>query len=169
MKCPNCSHEWTPSSSELAAEAGRKGGAATSRAKTRAARANAKLGGWPKGKKRGKRKRKWHDKDCPAYAGNDTTTALCECGFSDAVYASQRKRRTRDEKILGSLAGQAESLRSGFKDANQIAHGVVAKAEKLTGGFIVPGNAPHRKITQQGRPPQPLKVLPSPKSPKRGR
>lgn len=52
MKCPNCSHEWTPDSSELAAEAGRKGGQATSRAKARAARRNAKLGGWPKGKKR---------------------------------------------------------------------------------------------------------------------
>jgi hypothetical protein len=92
MKCPKCSHEWTPDSSELAAEFGRR----SSKAKTRAARANARLGGWPKGKKRGKRK----------------------------------------------------------PDANQIAHGVVAKAEKLT---------------RQGRPPQRLKVLPSPKSPKRGR
>lgn len=96
MKCPNCSHQWTPDSSELAAEAGRKGGTATSRAKTRAARANAKLGGWPKGKKRGKRK----------------------------------------------------------PDANQIAHGVVAQAEK---------------ITLQGPVPRRLKVLPSPKAPKRGR
>lgn len=95
MKCPNCSHEWTPDSSELAAEAGRKGGQATSRAKARAAKRNAKLGGWPKGKKRGPR-----------------------------------------------------------KDANQLAHSIVAKAEK---------------ITQQGRAPQRLKVLPSPKSPKRGR
>lgn len=36
---------------------GRLGGQATSEAKTRAVRANAKLGGWPKGRKRGKRKR----------------------------------------------------------------------------------------------------------------
>lgn len=95
MKCPNCSHEWTPGSSELAAEAGRKGGQATSRAKARAAKRNAKLGGWPKGKKRGP-----------------------------------------------------------HKDANQIAHGIVAQAEK---------------ITRQGPSPRRLKVLPSPKSPKRGR
>lgn len=84
MKCPKCSHEWTPDSSELAAEFGRR----TSTAKARAARRNAKLGGWPKGKKRGKRK----------------------------------------------------------PDANQIAHGVVAKAERLT---------------RQGRVPPKLKVLPS--------
>jgi hypothetical protein len=37
-------------------EYARLGGSATSRAKTKAARANAKLGGWPKGRKRGKRK-----------------------------------------------------------------------------------------------------------------
>ena len=36
---------------------GRLGGKATSEAKASAARENAKLGGWPKGKKRGKRKR----------------------------------------------------------------------------------------------------------------
>jgi hypothetical protein len=36
---------------------GRLGGQATSEAKSRAVRENAKLGGWPKGKKRGKRKR----------------------------------------------------------------------------------------------------------------
>lgn len=51
MKCPKCQNEWKPSSSELAAEFGRR----TSKAKTKAARANAKLGGWPKGKKRGPR------------------------------------------------------------------------------------------------------------------
>jgi hypothetical protein len=52
VKCPQCSYEWTPDNSELAAEFGRR----TSKAKTKAARLNAKLGGWPKGKKRGKRK-----------------------------------------------------------------------------------------------------------------
>lgn len=52
MKCPRCSYEWTPDASEIAAEFGRR----TSKAKARAARRNAKLGGWPKGKKRGKRK-----------------------------------------------------------------------------------------------------------------
>ena len=115
MKCPNCSHDWTPDRDEVLSEYARLGGSATSRAKTKAARANAKLGGWPKGKKRGPRK-------------------------------------SYEEKVLGSLAGQAERLRSG--DANTLAHSIVAKAEK---------------ITQQGRPPQRLKVLPSPKAPKRGR
>ncbi len=36
-----------------AVDLGRLGGRATSRAKARAARRNAKLGGWPKGRKRG--------------------------------------------------------------------------------------------------------------------
>jgi len=96
MKCPNCSHDWTPERDEVLSEYARLGGSATSRAKTKAARANAKLGGWPKGKKRGKRK----------------------------------------------------------PDANQVAHGIVAKAERLT---------------QQARSPRLPKVLPSPKAPKRGR
>lgn len=96
MKCPNCSHEWTPDGSELAAEMGKKGGSQTSRAKARAAKRNAKLGGWPKGKKRGPRK----------------------------------------------------------PDANQVAHSVVAQAEK---------------ITRQVHTPRRLKVLPTPKSPKRAR
>lgn len=111
MKCPNCSHDWTPERDEVLSEYARLGGSATSRAKTKAARANAKLGGWPKGKKRGKRK----------------------------------------------------------KDANQIAHGIVAEAERRS--IDVPGE-PKRYdhyITQQGRPPQRLKVLPSPKAPKRAR
>lgn len=60
---------------QAAVALGRLGGIATSKRKADAARRNAKLGGWPKGKKRGKR----------------------------------------------------------FKrDANQIAHGVVAQAEQLT-------------------------------------
>jgi hypothetical protein len=37
---------------------GRLGGSARTAAKTKAARANAKKGGWPKGKKRGPRIRK---------------------------------------------------------------------------------------------------------------
>jgi hypothetical protein len=37
---------------------GRRGGQASSPAKTAAARKNAKLGGWPKGKPRGPRKKK---------------------------------------------------------------------------------------------------------------
>jgi hypothetical protein len=85
-QCPHCGSE---------INVGALLGSAKSKAKTRAARANAKLGGWPKGKKRGKRK----------------------------------------------------------KDANQVAHGIVAQAEK---------------ITRQGPSPRRLKVLPSPKSPKRG-
>ena len=41
---------------KTAAQFGRLGGKATSEAKAKAARENGKLGGWPKGKKRGPRK-----------------------------------------------------------------------------------------------------------------
>jgi hypothetical protein len=41
--------------SQAAAVMGRKGGKKTSHAKTEAVRKNAKLGGWPKGKKRVRR------------------------------------------------------------------------------------------------------------------
>ena len=47
MNCPHCGKE---------INIGSLLGSVTSKAKTRAARRNAKLGGWPKGKKRGKRK-----------------------------------------------------------------------------------------------------------------
>ena len=106
MKCPHCGNEIN-----VGQLIGRLGGQVTSRAKTKAARANAKLGGWPKGKKRGKR-----------------------------VDAKRQPWTTVFPRTI--------------QDANQIAHGVVAKAEKLT---------------RQGRPPQRLKVLPSPKAPKRAR
>lgn len=48
MNCPRCGGEINPAALL---------GSMSSPAKARAARANAKLGGWPKGKKRGKRKR----------------------------------------------------------------------------------------------------------------
>ena len=48
MKCPHCGNE---------INIGSLLGSVTSKAKARASRKNAKLGGWPKGKKRGKRKR----------------------------------------------------------------------------------------------------------------
>ena len=48
MKCPHCGKEINPAAML---------GSISSPAKAEAARANAKLGGWPKGKKRGKRKR----------------------------------------------------------------------------------------------------------------
>lgn len=48
MKCPHCGGAINPAALL---------GSMTSQAKAEAARANAKLGGWPKGKKRGKRKR----------------------------------------------------------------------------------------------------------------
>lgn len=109
MKCPHCGNEIN-----VGALIGAEGGKARSKAKTRAARANAKLGGWPKGKKRGKRK---------------------------------PFRLAKGVKIVGHEIVHVP-------DANQIAHGIVAKAEKLT---------------RQGQSPQRLKVLPSPKSPKRAR
>gem|GEM_PF-5513158 len=107
MKCPNCSHDWTPDRDEVLSEYARLGGSATSRAKTKAARANAKLGGWPKGKKRGRKN----------------------------VRKIKTSEHVKDE------------------DSNTLAHRVVGVAER---------------ITQQGPAPRRLKVLPSPKSPKRG-
>ena len=47
MNCPHCGKE---------INIGSLLGSTTSKRKARAARRNAKLGGWPKGKKRGKRK-----------------------------------------------------------------------------------------------------------------
>lgn len=47
MKCPHCGGEINPAALL---------GSIKSAAKAKASRANAKLGGWPKGKKRGKRK-----------------------------------------------------------------------------------------------------------------
>lgn len=53
----------------LAAQSlGRLGGLAKSEAKTAAARANAKKGGWPKGKKR---KKKWDTEPCGSGAVNN--------------------------------------------------------------------------------------------------
>lgn len=49
MKCPHCGKE---------INIGSLLGSTTSKAKARAARRNAKLGGWPKGRKRGKRRPK---------------------------------------------------------------------------------------------------------------
>lgn len=48
MKCPKCGTEINPAAML---------GSISTPAKAQAARENAKLGGWPKGKKRGKRKR----------------------------------------------------------------------------------------------------------------
>ena len=48
MKCPHCGKEINPAAML---------GSISTPAKAEAARENAKLGGWPKGKKRGKQKR----------------------------------------------------------------------------------------------------------------
>lgn len=48
MNCPHCGKEINPAAML---------GSISTPAKAQAARENAKLGGWPKGKKRGKRKR----------------------------------------------------------------------------------------------------------------
>lgn len=55
FKCEACGHDNEIDATTAAAAFGSLGGSATSRRKARAARANAKLGGWPKGKKRGPR------------------------------------------------------------------------------------------------------------------
>lgn len=56
MKCPNCGND---------INIGAIIGSQTSKAKAAAARRNAKLGGWPKGKKRGKRKERPADANAP--------------------------------------------------------------------------------------------------------
>lgn len=60
------------------------------------------------------------------------------------------KAKTAAARANGAKGGRP---RKEPQDANALAHSIVAKAEKLT---------------QQGKPPLALKVLPSPKSPKRG-
>jgi hypothetical protein len=59
MKCPHCQNE---------INIGELLGSVTSKAKARAARANGKLGGWPKGKKRGKRKKRPSDANALAHS-----------------------------------------------------------------------------------------------------
>ncbi len=128
MKCPHCGNEIN-----VGALIGAEGGKARSRAKTRAARANAKLGGWPKGKKRRKRK--------------------------------PPMRLAKGVEIIGH-----EIL--AWPDANQIAHGVVAKAAKIAATVTLTRDRDADgipKITRQGPSPRRLKVLPSPKSPKLAR
>jgi hypothetical protein len=51
IKCPHCNGEVEVNPASLL-------GSRTSEAKAAASKANAKLGGWPKGKKRGPRKTK---------------------------------------------------------------------------------------------------------------
>lgn len=69
MKCPHCGNE---------INIGSLLGSATSKAKARAARRNAKLGGWPKGKKRGKRK----PSDPNVIAHNNPTVSYESCKIS---------------------------------------------------------------------------------------
>lgn len=59
MKCPHCGN---------AINVGALLGSVKSKAKTEAARENAKLGGWPKGKKRGKRKKRPTDPNALAHS-----------------------------------------------------------------------------------------------------
>lgn len=65
MKCPHCGGAINPAALL---------GSMTSPAKAEAARANAKLGGWPKGKKRGKKRR----------VARRPNAALCDPAHGDA-------------------------------------------------------------------------------------
>lgn len=71
MKCPHCGKEINPAAML---------GSISSPAKAEAARENAKLGGWPKGKKRGKRKRNARRRNTeasePAAIGQRKTNAV---------------------------------------------------------------------------------------------
>lgn len=59
MKCPHCGNELN---------IGSLLGSTTSKRKAAAARRNAKLGGWPKGKKRGKRNKRPMDANTLAHS-----------------------------------------------------------------------------------------------------
>lgn len=80
------------------------------------------------------------------------------------------KAKTAAARANGAKGGRPRKEPS---DANALAHGIVAKAEKLTtarGEFLaVREELRGAAAMLQGKPPQPLKVLPSPKSPIRGR
>jgi hypothetical protein len=52
MSDPQANADWEDARAAWCAENGRKGGSAKSPAKTRAARRNARKGGWPKGRPR---------------------------------------------------------------------------------------------------------------------
>ena len=78
MKCPHCGKEINPAAML---------GSISTPAKAEAARENAKLGGWPKGKKRGKRS---------AWPGGGTTK-LTHHGYENP----ERKRRSRTNRKRG--------------------------------------------------------------------
>jgi hypothetical protein len=61
VTCPNCKHEHEVNVGALM-------GSVKSKAKAKASRENAKLGGWPKGKKRGKRKKRPQDSNALAFS-----------------------------------------------------------------------------------------------------
>jgi hypothetical protein len=81
MKCPHCGNE---------INVGALIGSVKSKAKTRAARENAKLGGWPKGKKRGKRKR---PQDPNALAHSVVADAIKRTEQPPQPQASRQSRR----------------------------------------------------------------------------
>ena len=89
---------------------------------------------------------------CP-HCGNEINVGqlIGRLGGQATSKAKARAAR-RNAKLGGWPKGKKRGKRK--PDANQIAHGVVAKAEKLT---------------RQGRSPRSLKVLPNPKAPKPAR
>jgi len=72
MKCPHCGND---------INIGSLLGGQTSKAKARAARRNAKLGGWPKGKKRGKRKKRPSDANALAHSVVKDAEAITQRAF----------------------------------------------------------------------------------------
>lgn len=72
MKCPHCGKD---------INIGALMGSQTSKAKARAARRNAKLGGWPKGKKRGKRKKRPADPNALAHSVVKDAEAITQRAF----------------------------------------------------------------------------------------
>jgi len=78
MKCPHCGNE---------INIGALLGSATSKRKAAAARRNAKLGGWPKGRKRGKRR-------------PSDPNALAHSVVRDAEKLTQQAKPPRTPKVL---------------------------------------------------------------------
>lgn len=74
-----------------------------------------------------------------------------EINVGSLLGSAKSKAKTAAARANGKKGGRPKKEPH---DANTLAHGIVAKAEKLT---------------RQGKPPRPLRALPSPKATKAGR
>lgn len=95
-----------------------------------------------------------------------------EINVGSLIGSVKSRAKARAAKANGAKGGRP---RKEPQDANTIAHSVVSEAAKLADavhfmqGFKRKVQSVAQQAKRQGRPPVPLKVLPSPKSPKRGK